>query len=344
MANYVDNKLVNIHDKDNVYAKEYKAALVGLEKMEFPLVFRSIYKKGKTHGNNLPTVLQLTAPEERKEEGTVIWRYTTALPSFDKNNNPKFKESSMICNNGEIRVNKNQLDLAFFIIHKSRQYKRGEWYLVDEKKDANEKAISKQLKVDVDALIWGSSSVLTGNYLKQIARYYQVTGIAKKSDNQIKLDLDGKIDSLAKKNQKIYAEFVEKVQTLSGIDTKANIFRAIEEGVVIINYDQHFASLKNDSPFYRFDTNEFGNEIDALAEFCENEGSGIYDTICNSLGIASNNFLDLKFSNQTAYRKAVYDYAKTNGIKSKPRKFEDVEADVVAHKKATDAGNGDDSD
>lgn len=278
----------------------------------------------------------LLSAGEYRNEGKVNWIYSENQVGKDPDGNPKFKDFTMQFQNGIIKVNDKQWDLLFFIMKKSQQYKTGEFLLIDREKDADDLAQSRMLKTDFSNILWGSRSPLTGYDLRNIARAYKISESSTLTENMLKVRLETEIENIAKKDTSIYSRFINDVENIEGVTARAIVFRAIEENVIYIDYSRHTAGFKvksteNPVSFFNFNTNEFGSEIEALAEWLETIGSDTMATIKASLGILSDNWKTLKEKDLQAYKKGVYDYAKKHGIPRQPRSFEAIEGDVIKH-------------
>ena len=332
-------------DKEKVFYKQ-EGKLTPVEKFykdgidktrtrfkDAPLVFRSIKMKSSTG-------IRLASGIMNHQQVSTIdlngeFTYSTTDPVPNKHNVKEFKKEYLDYLFGEIILTneRTQLDLAFYMFEIYLKHNT-DWYFVDEKKKADEVVIDKRSKINSEYLIFSEDSPLSGQELRTLARGFceNTTSLEKQTDNQVRDLIAIYLEKAERKDKEVYQKFVRAAKNLNTVEVKANIVKAISSRMIEVNYEKHTAGYKNDSnPFYTFTFDEFGNEIQALANWAEGEGYSFYRGICLSLGIALDNFLELESTNPELFKKEVRKYAQKVGIKIGGKKNEDLEREVKEH-------------
>jgi hypothetical protein len=332
-------------DKEKVFYKQ-EGKLTPVEKFykdgidrtrtkfkDAPLVFRSIKMRSST-GIPLASAI-LNHQQVSTLEINGEFTYSTADPVPNKHNIKGFKQEYLDYKFGEIILTneRTQLDLAFYMFEIYLKHNQ-DWVFVDEKKKADEVVSDKRSKINSEYLIFSEDSPLSGQELRTLARGFceNTTSLEKQTDNQVRDLIAIYLEKAERKDKEVYQKFVRAAKNLNTVEVKANIVKAISSRMIEVNYEKHTAGYKNDSnPFYTFTFDEFGNEIQALANWAEGEGYSFYRGICLSLGIALDNFLELESTNPELFKKEVRKYAQKVGIKIGGKKNEDLEREVKEH-------------
>ena len=269
---------------------------------------------------------------EMRPEGSIEWAYSPRDPEKDKRGNLQFRDQYIQTASGEIIVQKNNPELAFFMLNKCLHTTvHKDWYLVDEKKVATISVEKKRAKVESDYYV---NSLLNDTELRLLARgFCQImTPIEKMTEDQVRDMIDKKLNLMSANYPDVYKDFVLSAKNSGSVEVKAAIVKALSNKIIEIDYERHFVSYRGDkTPIYTFAFEDFGHEIDALARYSENEGYSFYKNLCISLGIATENFFDLKEKNPGMFNKAVKDYAKKVGIKTGGKTNEKLEQEVTEH-------------
>jgi len=212
--------------------------------------------------------------------GTETWQYTNRPPEM-RDNRLVFTDRRYIFRRAWKIDKRKHPDLIFFLLELSPLVQKGILIYEDRKAEARRKIMKEMGTTDVKFMIYSDHSplsvVTTGNEsaLRVIAASWGVPNAHDKevSIEEIQLGLFGRVES-SEKNKSVtgrgYREFLNEVQIDENMALRANIQRAIDDG--IIKYDQRNSVWKYtgaDKAITVVSGNRQGNPSGALFEYLQ---------------------------------------------------------------------------
>jgi len=331
---YVDSQLldVNSNTKAAQEFKEAKKQILDQYKGRFPLSFKVKYKYrvDPVTKEILPgrvTWLRWHSMSDSLEDGSHSWEYSPVMGIKDDKGRLKFPSTGEVVSKS-LKIDVDQIDKIFFLLYKSRAVKNGLVYLEDKIKEADDKQLSNELKAQVNYYIWVKDALSTTKLLI-IARAYGIMDVEKMTDNQIRIELEKKLESLYKNDKNIYQKFIDDLQLNKTTRIKATIQQAIDENKIYFNpskFTLEWANVEADtnSVIVQILPNEYDKKLEYVTDRLANELSDKYELIQKSLNTQVDEVID--FTNIEFMRKM----AKRFGIKMGQRKFEDWQSEVIA--------------
>lgn len=161
------------------------------------------------------------------------WRYTPTMPGLDKNGQPMFTESCKIMS--EIcYVREDEIELAYFLINHNPSVKSGRIKIIDDEKDAQEKADSYSDDLDLRYHLYGKASPVANdrNLLDDIASTFGVKDVESLGLAQLK----NRIYDVVVSGDKSRNRFINTKEFMSLIDNEGKrqvaqvVYRAVKNG------------------------------------------------------------------------------------------------------------------
>lgn len=228
-----------ITDPINASAKrhfeEKKAEIL---KMKFPVKFgmkRTLLRD--KNGNALPVqnqYLNYIATAVNKENVAETWIYSTVAPSKDKDGKYQLADTGVIIKN-TLPLEKEDVELIYFIIYKSYLFRTNKLFLIDEVKDADDKAQAIKIEARFKYMMFDEESPLKRDQLNVVARAYGVSNVEDLSDNQVKIRLSDILASRSKEEKDIYERFLGDLGLSKDVKIRSLIQQLVDERKIFYN-------------------------------------------------------------------------------------------------------------
>lgn len=260
---YVNDKLINLEDKESKAGKEFNVALKYFNKIGFPITFKvkkHVLAPNETDEGHvfwtMPAYHIHHTALVNTDWGTEFWRYTPTSPHL-KSGVLEFPTEGRYKAYTETRIsfNRNQADLLFFLWYKSNIFNK--IYDIDDAKQVATDTVKRKMDdVLLDALFFSKDSLLKNDEEKctTIARAYNVGNVGAKSHNQRLIALETIIRAKVKAKELTVDEFTESLQLDVLTELSANISKAFEDKLILFDDGQH-------AFFYVNNNGEIGEKI-----------------------------------------------------------------------------------
>jgi hypothetical protein len=261
------------------------------------------------------------------EDGYGQWRYCINPPTKDANGKIRFGKEHLIIPESGLFIEEHEKDKLFYLLCKCKQVLNGAIKIDDPIAEADASVDKKADKAVAIGKLYDRQ--LNGPKLLFIARTYGIDQSERLTDSQKKIQIENKLDSMSKTNANVYNQFIAEVEDESPSETRSVIQQSLDERNTFFNINDHtweWVVNKGDpsSVIYNFKPMEFGHEMDAAVDFCENEGKRFFEQRLKS---------DLKVPVAPDWddKPSVKAYAKKHGINMARKKDVDIRSECIAH-------------
>lgn len=247
---YVNNKFLNldskVSDEFDAIRKDYNQKISSL-KLRFGdyVTLKTRTQPVRNSSGLLEPWKVVTAPLKQTvagNNGSEEWLYTKSIPAIKDNYVVPDTLQEMI-QYGELKISlDDDPDKAYFFIYKHEYVKSGKLYIVDLKKDEEDKAEARAKEADLNSLIYGSQSALNldKEKLRVVAKRWGVGNVEKMTPAQIKNALydvvrEGEYLKKTNSDRRGIYEFVEDCRIGNEVMIGSVIQEAIDQQLLYYN-------------------------------------------------------------------------------------------------------------
>lgn len=210
------------------------------------------------------------------------WLYADSMPkkkdgAYVLSRTAKFMGSDMVLSVQE------DMDLLYFLVRLSEQYKRGEFIIDDPKAIARAKADVERNKAAVNAALFGSLSPLADDEkLKNVAASWGMSKVDEKTGDQIRLEFTGLLEMMDKEKKRNHRakgtkEFLESLGNIDDEMRKRGLIKRGEDRKYI-RYDgktfKYVVSETNDELLY-IPSDKLISRFDHLCDYMFREANTV---------------------------------------------------------------------
>jgi len=312
---------------------EFDAKKKEILAMKFPLKFgikRLLLRDKK--GNALPL-----KNEFLNYIATVItdnvaetWIYSTVAPSKDKDGKYHLADVGQIIKNTLV-LNKEDIELIFFIMYKSYLFRTEKIFLIDEEKDADDRANSIKVEARFKFMMFDDESPLKREQLNVVARAYGVSNVEDLTENQIKTRLTDLLAARFKNEKDIYERFLGDLGLSKDIKIRSLVQQAIDERKIFYNPSRKAFEWVNEinpnepNIIYPLAHDEFDKPLDGFVrwlKFSDDMFAQIRKSLNSKDDLTADDINKMDWNEKRAI-------AKEFGIKVHGRKEEELTKDII---------------
>jgi hypothetical protein len=328
MPIYRNYELVDLNNTSDQTVKEYNAFKAEtLEKFEgrMPLMFRVKYKFKRDKDGNIRPGKVTWLRWEAMRDG-VMWQYSPMVVSKNEDGMLKFPDVGEIVSKSLV-LDKDRMDYIFFLLKKSQAIPSGIIYLEDKVAEANTKADEKAIKAKVEYYLWVEDAINIKKLLIT-ARAYGVQDVENLQNNEVRVELAKRLESLAKGDKGIYKKFLDDLSVNKLVKIKATLQQALDENKIFFNpqkYTLEWASVEADTNpiILQILPNQYHKKLDYATELFADEKFEIYELIKKTLDNPVETSLDIND------KELMKKWAKRLGVMMGRRKDEEWKAEVL---------------
>jgi len=280
---FVSGEYLDLKKTDNPYVKEFYECKKYFDELGYLLKFKMnsqfLSKKkwddGRVETRATPHFVSYEFTSFDDDTGeNITWRYSENMPK-KKDGEYQFTKTGKFYNNKVFKLDKDNLDLAFFL-YKKRGFcgKDGLYDVVDRDKDLRDAVTQKEKMAGLSYYIYDKNSPLNTNttLLRVVCSSFGINNVETKKDYELKLELEANVKTHEDNGQDGYQMLLDALNLDEKTQVRADVNKAIERGLIV--YDDRHTGF-----FY---TNPDGGLSDKLLSISKSDGD-IVDGLTNFL-------------------------------------------------------------
>ena len=276
----VNWEVFNTSDTEGKYAEEikhYEKATKGIRnKYGSTIRFVNMQVAKDLKGQPIPPCTLLLVARD----GLTEWAYTenSGNVRIMKDGHKTLSRKSIIMQHGELNVNLDtDIDLAYFIIEKSSQFRKG-YIAIDDVREKQEEIVRKEKDaIKLKAAIYGDASPLTSEpTLRQVCHSLGISGADKATEAGLRIKLEAFIEAEDKRKDvrgMTTANFLEFINMADEVNRRGIVGKAVARKILDYTKMHGWIWAVSRNTVVRVPDTRYGDRFAYLCEFFANEAN-----------------------------------------------------------------------